>query len=205
MNLEPEQFDDAFSYYELWIGRFRAQLPVEEWWRKVLPSVDPGEFPALLARMKEIEVFTSALCKQVLNKELTLKGAAKRLEQEFPSLSGKRLEHFLWTVHSLSCDKQFDTAFKAYEVSYLFQHPVEEDWRRVLPNVDPGEYPALLARMKEIEIFTFALCEQVLNNELTLEGAVERLQQEYLSLSRDRLQHFLWTVHSHASSRREAR
>jgi hypothetical protein len=113
MNLEPEQFGQAFSYYEA--CHLRAGFPVEEWWRKALPSIDPGEFPALLARIKEIEIFTFALCEQVLNNELTLKGAFERLQQEYPSVSGNRLLHFLRTVHSLASERREASKIKGTE------------------------------------------------------------------------------------------
>jgi hypothetical protein len=91
MNITKEQFDRAFTEFQLFGPRRRT--PIEKRWRKILPDVDPAQFAEIKAQCKEIETFALSLAEQVRNKQISNEIALKQFAKQYPVLTGDRLGH----------------------------------------------------------------------------------------------------------------
>jgi hypothetical protein len=94
MRFTDEQFDRAFAEFQEFGPRRRIR--VEERWRDGLQDISADEFPALLARCKEIENFAVGLAEQVRDGNITQDSARLELERTYPFLTNKRLDR-MWS------------------------------------------------------------------------------------------------------------
>lgn len=90
-------------------------------------------------------------------------------------------------------DEQFNRAFAEFQsFGPARRIPIEERWRKILPDINPSEFGALHAQCKEIESLALKLAEEVRDNALSDEDARKHLAQKYPFLSADRLGH-VWS------------
>jgi len=65
--------------------------------------------------------------------------------------------------------------------------PVEERWRSVLPEVDPGEFGNLKEACAAVEAFALELAERASDGRITDAHARQQLQEKYPLLTEERL------------------